>query len=145
MPIDYRIDTIQNVVLAKARGRLTDQDIFAYQQSVWSSPEVAGFDELVDMTEVKEIVSATTEHIRDLANLSAQMDQPDGTSRFAIVASQDIAFGLGRMYAAYRELSPGSIKKAGVFRSRKEALSWLGIEDRNYPEPIDDVKHSKGS
>ena len=129
MPIVFRIDSVQEVVFAKAQGRLTDQDIFGYQKTVWSDPKVAEFDELVDMTEVQEIVPPTGERVRDLANLSVQMDQSDGQSRFAIVASQDFAFGLGRMYAAYRELTPGSTKKVAVFRTRKEALNWLEIED----------------
>lgn len=131
MPIDYRIDFDQRVVFAKARGSLTDQDVFAYQEEVWSTPEVAGFDELVDMTEVDEIIHPPPERVRALANKSANMDRPQMASRFAIVAAQDFAYGLGRMYGTYRELNPGSTKKVAVFRSRKEALNWLGIEDPN--------------
>jgi len=134
MPIDYRIDSIQKVVFAKARGCLTDQDVFGYQQAVWSAPEVAGYDELIDMTEVQEIIPPTGERVRDLASFSAQMDHPDRPSRFAIAASQDFAYGLERMYAAYRELSAGSKKKVAVFRSRKEGLDWLGIEDQDSPD-----------
>ncbi len=129
MPIDYRIDFDQRVVFAKARGSLTDQDVFAYQEEVWSAPEVAGFDELVDMTEVDEIIHPPTERVRALANKSAKMDRPELASRFAVVAPQDFAYGLGRMYGTYRELNPGSTKKVAVFRSRKAALNWLGIED----------------
>lgn len=45
MPIDYRIDFDQRVVFAKARELLTDQDVFGYQEEVWSRPDVAGIDE----------------------------------------------------------------------------------------------------
>jgi hypothetical protein len=129
MPIDYRIDFDQRVVFARARGSLTDQDVFAYQEKVWSSSEVAGFDELVDMTDVEEIVPPPADRVRALANLSANMDAPESPSRFAIVAPQDFAYGLGRMYGTYRELTSGSIKKVAVFRSRKAALTWLDIEE----------------
>jgi hypothetical protein len=135
MPIDYRVDSIQKVVFAKAKGRLTDQDVFDYQQQVWSAPGVAGFNELVDMTEVEEIVPPPSDRVRALANTSAEMDPPDHPSRFAIVAPQDLAFGLGRMYGAYRELNPGSTKQVAVFRTRKAALNWLGIEEQNLDSP----------
>jgi hypothetical protein len=114
---------------------LTDQDVFDYQQQVWSAPGVAGFNELVDMTEVEEIVPPPSDRVRALANVSAEMDPPDHPSRFAIVASQDLAFGLGRMYGAYRELSPRSTKQVAVFRTRKAALNWLGIEEQNLDLP----------
>jgi hypothetical protein len=131
MPIEYRIDSAQKVVFAKAKGRLTDEDVFGYQQQVWSDPSVAGFNELVDMSEVEEIVPPSTERVRFLANTSAEMDDPDRPSRFAIVAPQDLAFGLGRMYGAYRELSPGSTKQVAIFRTKKAALSWLGVQEQN--------------
>jgi len=57
------------------------------------------------------------------------MDQPESHSRLAMVAPQDIAFGLGGMYQVFRELSPGSTKKVGVFRSLREASAWPGIDD----------------
>src|SRR5262249_10640979 len=43
MPIAYRIDSALKVVFAKAKGRLTDEEVFGYQQQVWSDPMVAGF------------------------------------------------------------------------------------------------------
>lgn len=45
--------------------------------------------------------------------------------RAAIVAPQDLAFGLGRMYDTYRELSGRSTRQVAVFGSMAEALQWL--------------------
>src|SRR5262249_8679936 len=129
MPIEHRIDHERRVVFAKGQGRFTDQDVFNYQLGVWSDPSIQGYDELIDMTNVHDIEQTSPERIRQLAQESAQMDQPERHSRFAIVAPQDIAFGLGRMYQAFRELNPASTKKVGVFRSLAEALKWLGVED----------------
>jgi hypothetical protein len=50
VPIDYLINHERRVVLARCRGVLTDEDVFGYQHEVWSRPEVAGYDELVDMS-----------------------------------------------------------------------------------------------
>jgi hypothetical protein len=52
VPIDYVIDHARRLVLARGRGVFSHADVFGYQRDVWSRPEVAGYDELVDMTEV---------------------------------------------------------------------------------------------
>jgi hypothetical protein len=87
-------------------------------------PEVAGYNELVDMTGVEQIIDPTTEGIRTLADLSASMDTKS-SSKFAIVAPQNLAFGLGRMYEIYRSLNEQTTKRVAVFRERAEALKWL--------------------
>lgn len=48
-------------------------------------------------------------------------DPPAGEpARMTIVASDDLAYGLGRMYEALRELAPGSVEQA---KSPRNALS----------------------
>jgi hypothetical protein len=113
--------------MAKGYGTLTHEDIFGYQRDVWSIPELAGYDELVDMSHVEHIALPSTERIRELARLSAGMDACSLASRFAIVAPTDLAFGLGRMYATYRSLDDRSTKQVGVFRSQEAALAFLGV------------------
>jgi hypothetical protein len=125
MPIDYRVDHERRLVLAEGYGAVTADDIFAYQRETWSRTDVSGYDELVDMTAVVQIVEPTSDGMRRLAGLSAQTDPPSGGTRFAIVAPQDFAYGLGRMYEAYRALNPRSTKQIAVFRSREEAFRWL--------------------
>jgi hypothetical protein len=40
---------------------------------------------------------------------------------------RDFEFGLGRMYGARREMDSRSTKRVVVFRTRPEALAWLGL------------------
>ena len=129
MPIEHTIDHERRLVTAKAKGTLTDEDIFGYQRDVWSRPEVDGYSELVDMSQVDSTDLPSVERVRELARLSAGMDSRSSASRFAIVAPTEIAFGLGRMYEAYRNLDDRSTKEVGVFRSRQEALAFLGIQE----------------
>jgi len=126
MPIDYKIDSAQRRVVAVAHGTLTDADVFDYQRAVWSRADVAGFDEIVDMRAVKivELPRPGGERLRELAATSASMDT-QASSRFAIVAPDDLAFGLGRMYAAYRDVDARSTKEVRVFRTMEEAIVWL--------------------
>jgi hypothetical protein len=127
--IEYHIDHERRIVLAWVRGTLTDDDVFGYQSDLWSRPEVSGYNELIDMTDVEHIAMPSSDRVPDLAALSAEMDPPDVFSKFAIVAPSDLAFGLGRRYATYRELNSRSTKKVGVFRSMEAALAWLGMAE----------------
>lgn len=62
----------------------------------------------------------------EFAQLSGSMDPPAVSSKLAIVATSDLHFGLARMYQAYRASSAKGTKVVGVFRTRDEALNWLG-------------------
>jgi hypothetical protein len=142
MAIEYQIDFGRRVVFTTACGTVTAEDLFGYQREVWSRPDVAGFDEVVDMSEVEEIAEPSAKQIIALAELSAEMDVRSTVSRFAIVAPQDLAFGLGRMYEAYRGLNRRSTKEVAVFRVRQDALAWLGIQDQGQGSDKDTVPGS---
>jgi hypothetical protein len=126
MAIEHRIDPARRLVLAKVLGTLTDAEILAYKHEVWSCPEVAGYDELVDVSDVERIALPSAERVRQLASLSSGMDART-PAKLAIVAPQDVQFGLGRMYQVYRELESRSTKQVHVFRSLELALAWLGM------------------
>jgi hypothetical protein len=128
MGIEYRIDDERRIVLAEAHGTLTPQDVYAYQREVWSRADLAGYDELFDMTNAQRLVPPPKESVRDLADLAANMDCTGIASKFAIVAPSDLAFGIARMYESYCECDPRSTKKVAVFRSLAPALQWLGVD-----------------
>jgi hypothetical protein len=85
----------------------------------------------MDMTNVEMHDPPSAEYLRQLAALSASMDLLSPKSKFAIVAPQLLAFGLGRMYEAYRDTEPLSTKEVAVFRTMPEALAFLGIADKD--------------
>jgi hypothetical protein len=125
MSIEYHIDHGRRLVLVNASGKLTPEDFFNYQRNVWSLPEVRGFNELVDMSKVEEILSPTFERISELAKLSANMDDNTISTKFAIVAPDTFAYGMGRLYEVFRNVNPRSTKKVRVFRSMQEAIDWI--------------------
>ena len=140
MPIAYHIDHERRLVLTRGYGSFTDEDVFRYQQTVWSRTDVAGYSELVDMTEVTDIALPSVHRVRDLASLAASMDDHYSSSRMGIVAPDDLAFGLGRMFQSYRELEKNPTKEVGVFRTLAEVFAFLGITD---PPPLPDVHGEK--
>jgi hypothetical protein len=121
----YRTDPARRLVIGTCHGVLTDHDVFTYQREVWSRPDVAGYDELIDMSKVERIEFVSTSRLRDLAELSAGMDAPSTATKLAIVAPRDLAFAIGRMYEAYRGLNARSTKQVCVFRTMNEAAAWL--------------------
>jgi len=128
MPLEHRIDHHLRVVFTRGTGTLTDAEVSAYQRGVWLRPEVAGYDELVDMSDVERVTDASPPRVMRLASLSDGMDARAPARRFAIVAPRDFEFGLGRMYGAHREMDSRSTKRVGVFRTRPVALAWLGLD-----------------
>ncbi len=136
MPVEYRIDYERRIVLTRGVGVLTDHDVFSYQRAVWSRDEVAGFDEIWDVTSVEKIALPHADRVGDLAALGASMDAPSSSARLAIVAPGDFAFGLGRMFEVLRQADPRSRKEVFVFRTRGEALRWLGLKEDPESGPI---------
>jgi hypothetical protein len=131
MPIEYRIEHENRMVIARGFGVITDSDVFGYQREVWSQRELEGYHELVDMSGVERIDLPSTDRVAALAMMSAKMDTPYHPSKFAIVASEDVSFALGRMYQAYREMDPRSTKQVEVFRTMDLALNWMSASTRS--------------
>jgi hypothetical protein len=128
MPIEYRIHHPRRLVVARGVGVFSDTDAFGYQQEVWSRKDVNGYDELMDMTAVTEILVPSPDRVRQLAVLASNMDSSKSAGRFAVIAPQDVAYGLGRMYQAHRNLSDGGARAVAIFRTEDEARVFLGIE-----------------
>ncbi len=135
MAITYRIDFERRIVLAAVSGTLAEDQILAYQAEVWTRVDVTGFDELIDMSAVVSIEGPVpiADRIRDIAGAAAASDPLKGTSKFAIVAPGDLAFGLGRMYATFRELDSRTTRTVRVFREMGDALQWLGLDAFDLP------------
>jgi hypothetical protein len=134
MPIEFQICHDRRLVQAQGRGTFTAREMFEYQREVWSRLDVAGYDELIDMSQVERIAEPTSDRIKELAALAAAMDSPRFESKFAIVAPEDLAFGLGRMYETFRGLNQDSRKQVGVFRTLAEAMVFLDVREADQPK-----------
>ena len=133
MPLEYRIDRERRVVFATATRTLSDEDVFAYQREVWSRSDLTGYDEIVDLSLVEDLVLSSGDRVRALAELAATMDVSGASSKLAIVAPQDLAYGFARMFETYRTMNQSGGKAVLVFRSMQAALDWLGLESRGEP------------
>ena len=81
-------------------------------------------DELVDLSGVQG-GSVPTRAIRDLAQFLLEKDRNTPGTKLAFIAPSDAAFGLARMFEAYRDHPSFEIR---VFRDSASALGWLELE-----------------
>jgi hypothetical protein len=133
MPLECRIDLERRVVFAVATGTLTLEDFLVKHREVWSRSDVAGFDAIYDLGGIEDLVLSSGERLRELADLASTLDPPGAAARLAIVAPRDFAFGIARMYEAYRTMNQRGSKAVSVFRSMQAALDWLGLEGPGDP------------
>jgi hypothetical protein len=130
MPYQVRIDHDLRLLVATLWGDVTESEVLEYQQhATWTLPELLGYSELIDLTQVNEFTFGIARYLPMFADWSAHMDPPGELAGcLLIVAADDFHFGLGRMYQAHRELHPHTQRKVGVFRTVDEALSWLAAQ-----------------
>ena len=125
MPIRYEICHERKLVHATLTGLVTDAEIFNYQFAVWSQPEVAGYDELIDASGVSGFERTTANRVHSLAAASARMDSPVRSAKLAIVASGPAQYGMARMYQTYREMETKE-KRKPLASSAQLMKHWSG-------------------
>jgi len=125
MPVSYTVDHEQRRIVALAAGTVGEQNLIDYQKDIGRRPELAGYNEIFDVTQVDSLLDINFTGLKRVADLAASMDGSGPPPRLAIVANRDMIFGLGRMYEAFREAAPQANKKVAVFHSRQEAEEWL--------------------
>ncbi len=120
MPITYKIDPQQNLVVTSIWGPATETEVAEHNRSLRTDPQFdPHFRQLTDMSGVTALL-VSTKVIEETAH--DQYCAP-GVRR-AFVASDDAAFGLARMFALHSEAMGQTIH---VFRDRATAEEWLGL------------------
>jgi hypothetical protein len=128
----YRIDPALGCVFTTLEGTLSDEDILGYVRSALADPEFGpGLRGLVDASSVERL-AVTRAGIEGVLDLTRDRDDRIRGARLALVAPQDAAFGMARMYQTLRDDPPYEIQ---VFRARAEALAWLGLDETQAPRP----------
>jgi len=128
MSIEYTLKDEGHFVHTEGQGVLTDEELRAYVESVNSDPRIQREGrELLDLRAVSQI-NVSAECIEQLAHFRKSPDQSPEEWKTAIVVSQDLMFGLSRMFQLSAEVAdfPAQI---GVFKDLCEAREWLGIDD----------------
>ncbi len=126
MATSYRIDKEAGVVYSSASGIATDEEFLSHQRLLSRDPDFRPhFRQLLDGREITEL-RVTPAGIRALI---AGNPWGKGAKR-ALVAADDTAFGLARMFELGR---PNPQDEFRVFRTIAEAREWLGLPLEELP------------
>jgi hypothetical protein len=124
MPITYRIDDRQGLVVTTITGNIHETELRAHAAAAMADPKVQACKRvIVDISEWVE-VSVDSKVVAELAMASSDVTRAPGRS-VAIIAPADMAYGLARVFQGFRAGSHAS--EMLVFRSRAEAEAWLGV------------------
>jgi hypothetical protein len=125
MSFEYSVDVEERLVLVRMSGALTREEMFACTASLRNDPRVTSeFSELVDLRALTSVEAVRVEDVRTLAS-----GPLSSATRRAIVAPDNAAFGLSRMFESLRGLK-GAPDHTVVFRTMGEAEVWLGLSAR---------------
>ncbi len=122
MPITYEIDREQNLIVTTASGTLTDDDVLGLKARLVQDKHFKpGMRELSDIRNIDRL-DVTPAGVRAMVKQDRDDAVIVSSHRLAIVLSDDVAFGMARMY---QMLTESTMDDVGVFRDIEEAKSWL--------------------
>lgn len=122
MPHAYVLDEAHSLVLSRAWGALTDQELLSHLTTFANDPRFRPtFHQLADLREVTNL-AVTSSGIRYQVRESPFA----AGSQRALVVSSDVAFGMARMFQILHDESAGDVE---VFRNLDDALAWLGLTE----------------
>lgn len=125
MPISYRIDVERGLVLTTASGTLTDDDILQLKDRLVRDPDFTpGMKELSDIRNI-DALDVTPAGIRAMVQQDGKDSERITFQRLALVLSDDVAFGMARMY---QTLTGSRMANVGVFRDIEQAKAWLQLK-----------------
>jgi hypothetical protein len=121
MPASYRIDHERRLVLSRAWGVFTPQDLFDHFARLATDPAFhPTYSQLVDLRDVER-----TELTPPIIRRHALERLFDRTAQRALVVSSPYHYELARIYAAFAEYASQNVR---VFRDMHDAEEWLGLE-----------------
>jgi hypothetical protein len=122
--VEHRFDFDEpGRVLITVWGEASIEGFHAYLGGFLDDPKWRpGMDSLVDLRAL-DFADLTAAQIRALVDAQARNKVKRGGGRAAIVVSQEVAYGLVRMYEAYADQQVAL--RPRVFRSYEEAHAWL--------------------
>lgn len=122
MPIAQTIDTGRRLVHVNLSGEIRAEECILFLHGLIDNASVhRGFDLLYDARAVARPRIAHSD-IQELAAIARSAADVFGGTRWAIVTSSDLVFGLARMFAMSAEDAPFDVN---VFRSEDDVWQWL--------------------
>ena len=124
MPLRIRVDVDAGFLRAEGSGLLSLRDLQEALAAIVEHPDFApGMPQLCDLSDV-ENVDVTYGDLKAVVEWAMGRAERFGRSKVAVVASEPVVFGVTRMYSVLAQELPTEIR---VFRTREDAMRWLGV------------------
>ena len=127
MPITYQLKPDENLVILVHVGAVTDDEFMSFYKALFEDTRFdVLFNMLVDLRQAESSVRGAGTLKESAEFMRRQYVSTTARPKIAVVASEDISFGLARMYEMFSEEVPWEFE---VFRAVDAALAWLGLPD----------------
>lgn len=128
MPANHYIDKKRQLIITTWEGDAHDIEfikaIESYQNDIQNHPDYVNYNEIVNLSEVTSF-KLSTYGIQTIGKIASSTDKGNINRKLAIIVSSNLAYGLARMYEAYRSFSKNSRKKISIFKNEKDAVEWI--------------------
>lgn len=128
MPANHHVDSKAQLIITTWEGEACDTEfieaIKKYQKNIQNHPDYISYNEVVNLSKITRI-KLTTEGIRLIGKIAVTTDQNEVNRKLALIVSSNLAYGLSRMYEAYRRFSKNAHKEIRVFKNEKDAFEWV--------------------
>ena len=126
MPVSFEIHTDQGFFVSTWGGEIMDSDLQSSYETLFRDKAFKpGLNEIADMSDA-DMKGVTSNGLQTLSWMVRQrLGDKCAGFKTAIIAPEDLSFGLSRMYEMLSDDSPESVK---VFRERDEAWAWINEE-----------------
>ena len=126
MPITFSIYEERGFFVSSWVDAISDSDLLSsYMQLFENEQYKPGFHEIADMRNA-QMVGVTSEGMYRLASMAKDHLAGNCESfKTAVIAPEDLAFGLSRIYAAFGYKSPENVM---VFKEPDKAFKWIGAD-----------------
>ncbi len=118
MAFSFELEQSDGYLRAVLVGEASFSDLTAVMDAMTDAGEFSESLRLWDLQQCE--LQVTTQELRDIAAIGNTRDRP--SSRVAILAGQDLTYGLARIVTALRESGALMVE---VFRQEEDALAWL--------------------
>jgi hypothetical protein len=120
MPESFEIDPQRELVICRAWGSLSDDELRAHYKRLMADPNFRpGYRQIADLREVTDF-TVDSRTIEEVARM--QVFEP-GTRR-AFIAPTGVAYGLARMFSTHSAASGQDLR---VFNNAASAEAWLAV------------------
>jgi len=122
MPVSINYDRKENVLYTKTEGVINLDDIITFFSSVAALSIKNGYRVLADYTDA--ILELSSEDIHQMAKGRKMIPDTNKKISIAVFCKEDFVISLGRICEAFLDKDKYNVMN---FRSKEEALQWLGL------------------